>query len=179
MSDFRPIVRSLLPIIIIIIITFEAESRPEECKNLYIGALILARRLGNSARANVNVIMRQPADLTYPTPVRTTSYYYIYIKITKENRFRVQDYWVSLLHKTLVGRQVFDAKIRSVGNEDHIYLYCQCASNRHEDGSIVIFGVNLNPSEVTFHLEGINATERVHEYVLTPGFDAPNRMFAE
>ncbi|XP_003250264.2 uncharacterized protein LOC100576569 [Apis mellifera] len=134
-----------------------AESRPEECKNLYIGALILARRLGNSARANVNVIMRQPADLTYPTP----------------------DYWVSLLHKTLVGRQVFDAKIRSVGNEDHTYLYCQCASNRHEDGSIVIFGVNLNPSEVAFHLEGINATERVHEYVLTPGFDAPNRMFAE
>lgn len=88
-SDFRPIVRSLLPIIIIIIITFEAESRPEECKNLYIGALILARRLGNSARANVNVIMRQPADLTYPTPVRTTSYYYIYIKITKENRCNV------------------------------------------------------------------------------------------
>lgn len=71
----------LLPIFIIIniIIIFEAESRPEECKNLYIGALVLARRLGNSAKANVNVIMRQPADLTYPTPVRTSPSYYIYI----------------------------------------------------------------------------------------------------
>lgn len=43
----------------------------------------------------------------------------------------------------------------------------------------MIFGVNLNPREVTFDLEGINVTEHVHEYVLTPGFDAPNRMFAE
>lgn len=84
---------------------------------------------------------------------------------------------MSFLHKSLVGGQVFDAKIPS-GNEDHVYLYCQCASNKYEDGSVVIFGVNLNPLEVTFDLEGINVTE-IHEYVLTPGFDAPNRMFAE
>lgn len=88
--------------------------------------------------------------------------------------FRIQDYWVSFFHKSLVGPQVFDARIRN--EEDHVYLYCQCASSKN--GSIVIFGVNLNPREVTFDLEGINVTT-VHEYVLTPGFDAPNRMFAE
>lgn len=137
------------------------------------------RKFGKSKRERDHEATGRP-DLSNSSKNDLLFFYYIYIKITKENRFRVQDYWVSLLHKTLVGRQVFNAKIRSnVGNEDHTYLYCQCASNRHEDGSIVIFGVNLNPSEVAFHLEGINATESVHEYVLTPGFDAPNRMFAE
>lgn len=90
-----------------------------------------------------------------------------------------QDYWVSLLHKTLVGREVFDAKIQT-SNENHVYLYCQCAkaSNKYEKGSIVIFGVNLSPEDATINFQVAKITT-VHEYVLSPGFDAANRMFAE
>ncbi|KAF3421720.1 hypothetical protein E2986_08749 [Frieseomelitta varia] len=134
-----------------------AESSPEECKSSFIGALVLTRRLGNAAKLNVNVFMRQPTDLTRPTP----------------------DYWVSLLHKTLVEREVFDARIQT-GNENHVYLYCQCAkaSNRHERGSIVIFGVNLSPEDIAINFEEAEITT-VHEYILSPGLDAPNRMFAK
>ncbi|CAK9807616.1 HPSE [Anthophora quadrimaculata] len=134
-----------------------AESKPEECKSLYIGALILARRLGNAAKLNVNVFMRQPVDLTQPTP----------------------DYWVSLLHKTLVGREVFDVNMQS--NEiHHVYFYCQCTkpSEKYEKGSVMIFGVNLSPEDASVNLQGTKITV-VHEYILSPGFDAPNRMFAE
>ncbi|XP_071866502.1 uncharacterized protein isoform X2 [Bombus fervidus] len=134
-----------------------AESNPEECKNLFIGALVLTRRLGNAAKINVKVMMRKPTNLTRPTP----------------------DYWVSLLHKTLVGREVFDAKIQT-SNENHIYLYCQCAkaSNKYKKGSIVIFGVNLSPEDATINFQAAKITI-VHEYVLSPGFDAANRMFAK
>ncbi|XP_017791779.1 PREDICTED: uncharacterized protein LOC108573812 [Habropoda laboriosa] len=134
-----------------------AESKPEECKNLYIGALVLARRLGNAAKLNINVVMRQPVDLTQPTP----------------------DYWVSLLHKTLVGREVFDVNMKT--NEDnHVYFYCQCTkpSKKYEKGSVVIFGVNLSPEDASVSLEGTKITT-IHEYILSPGFDASNRMFAE
>nr|XP_034179510.1 uncharacterized protein LOC117603976 [Osmia lignaria] len=134
-----------------------AESKPEECKNLYIGALILARRLGNAARSKINVLMRQPTDLTHPSP----------------------DYWVSLLHKTLVGQKVFDVKIQS-SSKNHVFLYCQCtkASNRYQRGSVTIFGVNLNPEETIIDLKGMKINT-VHEYVLSPGFDSLNRMFSE
>ncbi|XP_012143990.2 uncharacterized protein LOC100877442 [Megachile rotundata] len=132
-----------------------AESKPEALKNLYIGALILARRLGNAARSKINVFMRQPTDLTQPSA----------------------DYWVSLLHKTLVGRKVFDAK---TSDKDYVYLYCQCTkpSNKYEKGSVTIFGVNLNPEEVTIDLKGMKI-DMVHEYILSPGFTTPNRMFSE
>nr|XP_033331039.1 uncharacterized protein LOC117223038 [Megalopta genalis] len=133
-----------------------AESKPEEYKSLYLGALLLARRLGNAARSNVDVIMRQPEDLTQPSP----------------------DYWVSLLHKTLVGRQVFDGHVETDEN-NHVYLYYQCtkSSSRYKPGSITIFGVNFNPEDVEIRLKGAPVTT-LHEYLLSPGFDATNRMFS-
>ncbi|XP_015430173.1 PREDICTED: uncharacterized protein LOC107186750 [Dufourea novaeangliae] len=134
-----------------------AESEPEECKSLYFGALVLARRLGNAAKSKVDVVMRQPVDLTQPSP----------------------DYWVSLLHKTLVGRKVFDAIIQTNDKND-VHFYCQCTkpSDRSEKGSITVFGVNLSPEDIEINLNGKNITT-LHEYVLSPGFDAPNRMFSE
>ncbi|XP_076166235.1 uncharacterized protein LOC143146109 [Ptiloglossa arizonensis] len=134
-----------------------AESKPEECKNLYLGALVFARRLGDAAKLKAEVIMRQPMNLTRPTP----------------------DYWVSLLHKTLVGREVFNAQIET-GNKSHVYLYCQCArpSNGYGRGSVTIFGANLSPEAVEIALKGTKLTT-IHEYVLSPGSDASNGMFAE
>ncbi|KAK1125060.1 hypothetical protein K0M31_006398 [Melipona bicolor] len=48
--------------------------RPEECKSSFIGALVLTRRLGNAAKLNVKVFMRQPTDLARPTPVSFSKY---------------------------------------------------------------------------------------------------------
>ncbi|XP_053978054.1 uncharacterized protein LOC128875998 [Hylaeus volcanicus] len=134
-----------------------AESKPEKYKSSYLGALVLARRLGNAAKSKVNVFMRQPSDLTRPTP----------------------DYWVSLLHKTLIGGKVFETEIEN-GNTSHVYLYCHCtkATNRYEKGSVIIFGANPSPENVEIDLKGTKITT-IHKYVLLPGFDASNRMFAE
>ena len=50
---------------------FSAESKPEECKNQFIGAVVWTRRLGNAAKLGAQVLMRQPdnSDLFKPTPV--------------------------------------------------------------------------------------------------------------
>lgn len=48
-----------------------AESKPEECKRQFLGALVWARRLGSAAKLGVQVIMRQPdaTNILQPTPV--------------------------------------------------------------------------------------------------------------
>lgn len=48
-----------------------AESKPEECKDQFIGAVVWARRLGNAAKLGAQVLMRQPdnSNLFKPTPV--------------------------------------------------------------------------------------------------------------
>ncbi|XP_003426648.1 uncharacterized protein LOC100678525 [Nasonia vitripennis] len=136
-----------------------AESRPEECKRQFLGALVWARRLGNSAKLGVQVLMRQPegSNLFKATP----------------------DYWVSVLHKMLVGREVLDTRI-AAGNRTHVHFYSHCtkASSRYERGSLTVFGINLTPSKVIASLKGLKP-KVVHKYVLLPGYDAPNRMFSE
>ncbi|XP_044012416.1 putative leucine-rich repeat-containing protein DDB_G0290503 [Aphidius gifuensis] len=135
------------------------ESKPEECKDQFLGALIWTRRLGNSAKLGVQVLMRQPlnSNLFKPTP----------------------DFWVSVLHKTLVGREVLDAKIITE-NPSHINVYCQCTkpSSRYEKGSITIFGINLASTRLVINLKGIKI-KTLHKYILLPGFDANNQMFSE
>ncbi|XP_058808367.1 uncharacterized protein LOC131673974 [Phymastichus coffea] len=136
-----------------------AESKSEDCKRNFLGALVWARRLGNSAKLGAQVLMRQLENsiLFRPTP----------------------DFWVSLLHKMLVGREVLDTKISS-GNRTHIHFYAQCTkpSSKYEKGSITIFGLNLTPTKVAASLKGLKI-KTVHKYVLLPGYDSPNRMFAE
>ncbi|XP_015594847.1 uncharacterized protein LOC107267525 [Cephus cinctus] len=136
-----------------------AESKSEECKRQFLGALVWARRLGNSAKLGIQVFMRQPdtSNLFHPTP----------------------DYWVSLLHKTLVGREVLDLKVTS-GNKTHVHFYCQCTrpSSRYEKGSLTIFGLNLTPSKIVASLKGLKI-KTMHKYILMPGYDNSNRMFAE
>lgn len=46
-----------------------AESKPEESKHQYLGALIWTRRLGNAAKLGIQVVMRQLSDLSHATPV--------------------------------------------------------------------------------------------------------------
>ncbi|KAL2746427.1 MATH and LRR domain-containing protein PFE0570w-like [Vespula maculifrons] len=134
-----------------------AESKYEKSKNQFLGALAWANRLGNIAKLGIQVLMRQPADLSKPTP----------------------DYWVSVLHKKLVGREVLDTRIQ-VGNKSHVHFYVQCtkASAIYEKGALTIFGINLTPMKIRANLKDLKI-KSLHEYVLTPGFDAENRMFSE
>ncbi|KMQ86871.1 Heparanase [Lasius niger] len=101
--------------------------------------------------------MRQPSNIYEATP----------------------DYWVSLLHKTLVGRQVLEMKFQS-NNESYVHLYSQCTkpSALYDKGAITIFGVNLTPREVTANLKGLKI-KTLHKYILSPDSKTGNKMFSE
>ncbi|XP_072759150.1 uncharacterized protein [Anoplolepis gracilipes] len=134
-----------------------AESKPEKFKHTYLGALTWTIRLGNAAKLDTQVIMRQPSNFYKATP----------------------DYWVSLLHKTLVGRQVLELKLQS-NNESSVHLYSQCTkpSALYDKGAITIFGVNLTPKEVTAYLKDLKI-KILHKYILSPDFTTGNKMFSE
>lgn len=86
---------------------------------------------------------------------------------------------MSLLHKKLVGPEVFNLNIQS-GNQTHVHFFCQCtkSSSKYEKGSLTIFGINLTPNKMMANLKGYKIKE-AYEYILLPGFDTLNRMFAE
>ncbi|KAL6446074.1 hypothetical protein ACFW04_001020 [Cataglyphis niger] len=135
-----------------------AESKPERFKYEYLGALIWTARLGNAAKLGVQVLMRQPSNFYKATP----------------------DYWVSLLHKTLVGRQVLELNVHS-NNESYVHLYSQCTkpSALYDKGAITIFGINLTPKEITANLKGLKI-ETLHQYILSPDFKTGNnKMLSE
>lgn len=77
-----------------------------------------------------------------------------------------QDYWVSLLHKRLVGREVLET--RSQSNNSHVYLYAQCAkpSASYDRGAMTIFGVNFTPEKAIASLKGVKI-KTLHAYILT------------
>ncbi|XP_029161302.1 uncharacterized protein PF11_0213-like [Nylanderia fulva] len=135
-----------------------AESKSEEFKDKYLGALIWTTRLGNAAKLGIQVVMRQPSNFYKATP----------------------DYWVSLLHKTLVGRQVLKLKLQSLNNESYVHFYSQCTkpSALYDKGAITIFGVNLTPREVTANLKGLKI-KTLHKYILSPNSETGNKMLSE
>ncbi|XP_070170439.1 uncharacterized protein PF3D7_1120600 [Polyergus mexicanus] len=134
-----------------------AESKPEKFKHEYLGALIWTTRLGDAAKLGVQVLMRQPSNFYKATP----------------------DYWVSLLHKALVGRQVLELKVHS-NNGSYVHLYSQCTkpSALYDKGAITIFGVNLTPKEVTANLKGLKI-ETLHRYILSPDSKTGNKLLSE
>nr|CAD7453141.1 unnamed protein product [Timema tahoe] len=91
-----------------------------------------------------------------------------------------QDYWVSVLHKMLIGRSVLATQL-SRGNKTHLHLYAHCANTvehpcgtvGYELGAVALFGVNLMDSAVRVVVKaeawGGQAEGEVHEYVVTAG----------
>ncbi|XP_012061128.1 PREDICTED: uncharacterized protein LOC105624374 [Atta cephalotes] len=134
-----------------------AESKSQESKHQYLGALIWMRRLGDAAKLGIQVVMRQLTNLSQATPA----------------------YWVSLLYKTLVGREVFEIKLQS-NNENYVHFYSHCtkSSALYSKGAVTIFGINLTPKTVTASLKGLKI-KILHKYILLPQFETTNKMFSE
>ncbi|CAG2053147.1 unnamed protein product [Timema podura] len=90
------------------------------------------------------------------------------------------DYWVSVLHKMLIGRSVLATQL-SRGNKTHLHLYAHCANTvehpcgtvGYELGAVALFGVNLMDSAVRVVVKaeawGGQAEGEVHQYVVTAG----------
>ncbi|XP_063233131.1 uncharacterized protein LOC134536950 isoform X2 [Bacillus rossius redtenbacheri] len=96
------------------------------------------------------------------------------------------EYWASVLHKSLVGRAVLDARL-SQGNGTHLRLYAHCAAERsrggatpsYERGAVTVFGVSYLDGSASLALKatswgrGPGGEEEVHQYVLTaPDLDS-------
>lgn len=80
-----------------------------------------------------------------------------------------QDYWVSLLHKRLVGGTVLDAR-HSHGNRTHVHAFSHCATTPL--GGVTVWAVNLLDRRVHVTVRAawgkasVDKTD-VHQYVLT------------
>ena len=79
------------------------------------------------------------------------------------------DFWVSVLYKRLVSRNVM--KIHMSRNNQYDYflrLYAHCSYKK--PNSVTIFGVNLSEEPKTFKIHDDNhfKIDEVHHYILTP-----------
>ncbi|KAG5345537.1 HPSE Heparanase, partial [Acromyrmex charruanus] len=93
---------------------------------------------------------------------------------------KIMIYWVSLLYKTLVGREVLEIKKLQSNNENYVHFYSHCTkpSALYSKGAVTIFGINLTPKTVTTNLKGLKI-KILHKYILLPEFETTNKMFSE
>lgn len=92
-----------------------------------------------------------------------------------------QDYWVSVLHKALIGSEVLDIKILT-GNKTRIETVAHCTKMspfdpnegilapeyRYNRGAITVFGVNMGSESVKISLKtGEKQSLPLHQYFLT------------
>uniref|UniRef100_A0A2H8TMF1 Heparanase n=1 Tax=Melanaphis sacchari TaxID=742174 RepID=A0A2H8TMF1_9HEMI len=137
------------------------ESGTKDRKGDFMDGLVWAQRLCAGARVGINTIMRKPSlsSLSEPTA----------------------DYWVSVLHKALVGPEVLDIKISS-GNKTRLETVTHCTKMspydpnegilapeyRYNRGAVVVFGVNMGLETVKISLKtGQIQSLPLHQYFLT------------
>lgn len=93
----------------------------------------------------------------------------------------LKDYWVSVLHKALIGQEVLDIKISS-GNKTKLETVAHCTTlspydpnegilapeYRYNRGAITVFGVNMGSEIVKILLKtGEKQSLPMHQYFLT------------
>ncbi|XP_050532685.1 uncharacterized protein LOC126900791 [Daktulosphaira vitifoliae] len=137
------------------------ESGSKDRKGDFTDGLIWAQRLVAGAKVGINVMMRKPSltSLQEPTP----------------------DYWVSILHKALIGIEVFDVKMQSI-NKTRLETVAHCTREssfnpnegilapdfRYTRGALSVFGVNMGTENVKISLKTGNLQSvPVHQYLLT------------
>ncbi|XP_060881200.1 uncharacterized protein LOC132952789 [Metopolophium dirhodum] len=137
------------------------ESGNKDRRGDFMDGLVWAQRLCAGARVGINTIMRKPSlsSLSEPTP----------------------DYWVSVLHKALVGSEVLDIKISS-GNKTRLETVAHCTKMspydpnegilapeyRYNRGAVVVFGVNMGTEAIKISLKtGQMQSLPLHQYFLT------------
>ncbi|XP_046571543.1 heparanase-like [Haliotis rubra] len=80
------------------------------------------------------------------------------------------DYWLTLLYKRLVGKQVFH--VTSTSSTDRLRVYAHCTNTNsiynYKPGSLTVYAMNIDNADTTLSLPQFgNMT--LHVYWLTPG----------
>lgn len=99
----------------------------------YASSLVWLDTLGTAARHGVSVVFRQ--DLVQGSN-----------RLVADDEFRpLPDYWVSLVHKRLVGTRVL--QLRTQPTDDAVRLYAHCLRDgaiKNHNGAVIVFGLNLS-----------------------------------
>lgn len=127
--------------------------------NSFAGSPLWLDKLGLAALNDISLVIRQSligADYS----------------LISKNLDPLPDWWISLLYKRLVGREVLSCKIDTTKQKKKLQrLYCHCSAEyiRSKGNSITIFGINLSKNAINFHLEGTAIKDNItsEEYMLT------------
>ncbi|CAH1401599.1 unnamed protein product [Nezara viridula] len=108
----------------------------KDLSNRFVASLLWADKLGLGAKAGISVIVRQSLYRGEYSLLNSTT--------LKPN----PDYWVSVLHKTLVRETVLNLTVLSKSYDGTLRAYAHCSKK----DSVVIFGVNLSKQSQGFYL---------------------------
>ncbi|XP_065296057.1 heparanase-like [Dermacentor albipictus] len=99
----------------------------------YASSLVWLDTLGTAARQGVSVVFRQ--DLVQGNN-----------RLLADDEFRpLPDYWISLVHKRLVGSRAL--QLRTQPRDDAVRLYAHCLRDgaiKGHRGAVIVFGLNLS-----------------------------------
>jgi heparanase len=93
------------------------------------------------------------------------------------------DYWISWIHKQLIGRLVFDVTVVASGAVNATRVYAHCTNtdrSRYKTGALTVFALNVNRNltqMLTF--TGALAKQVIHVYLLTPDDDDPDGILSK
>lgn len=131
-------------------------------------ALSWATQIGEAARIGYEVIFRQPRlhEIFSETPV----IFYYHFSVLNEI---FQVYWVSMLHKALMGRTVLEIRENSMGLNPQVSLFAHCTRHQNNfirSGAMTVLMVNNGTLNHTIYLRFgtiMIKNAEVQSYVLT------------
>ncbi|EDO42786.1 predicted protein [Nematostella vectensis] len=131
----------------------------EGMSDRYVAGFTWLDKLGMAARLGTEVVIRQ-------------SFFHGHYALINDDLYPNPDYWLSLLHKRLVGQEVLNVQ-NSLDEGRVVRVYAHCTNTglgQYQVGSITVMAINLNTHDtvilrLTVELSGLP----VDQYLLTPG----------
>ncbi|XP_031560486.1 heparanase-like [Actinia tenebrosa] len=124
----------------------------------YIATLSWLDKLGLAARLGVEVVIRQ------------TFFHGDYALLDDQSN-PVPNYWLSLLHKRLVGQKVLDVE-NGLEENRVVRIYAHCTNTKpgqYATGAVTILAINLDPNDTALlNLKGKFYQLPVDQYLLSP-----------
>uniref|UniRef100_A0A672J1L7 Heparanase n=1 Tax=Salarias fasciatus TaxID=181472 RepID=A0A672J1L7_SALFA len=127
--------------------------------NAFVAGFMWLDKLGLAASRGLQVVMRQA--LIGPGKYQ----------LVDPNLDPFPDYWLSILHKRLVGRRVLRVEMLSqLGQGERVRVYLHCASKRrqtvHKHGAVVLLSMNLSDEPAVLFLPPSVSSSSVEAFVL-------------
>ncbi|KAM6902338.1 heparanase [Xenentodon cancila] len=122
----------------------------------FVAGFMWLDKLGLAARLGLDVVMRQVL-------VGSGSYH-----LVDDNLDPLPDYWLSVLHKTLVGPEVLKVQaVSDVGRSERVRVYLHCASRkRYSGGAVVLLVMNMSKKPARISVPALVSNSTVDAFVL-------------